>query len=213
MPNLPRRWGTLHVPKGEPHTHTTHTPAHGIAVPCYVITHARAYVIQLRRGQHCHDVDFDRSACVHVCVRACSGHAAAVDSAEIFGVSRRDNATDCTAMMYATREEAETCAGEHGKQGAHAMGDKWMVGVAHTADHDDHDDHSGHGGHGDHTTAKPTFGQSITRYIINLLYYKSKRRNIWIRDVFCYWIPAKQAPLVPGSNQNTSPHAQGCDLS
>ena len=36
--------------------------------------------------------------------------------------------------------------------------------------------------------------------------YKPKWRNTWIRDVFCYRIPAPNGPNGPnGPNQNTSP--------
>ena len=40
-------------------------------------------------------------------------------------------------------------------------------------------------------------GQSIAKY-------KSKWRNIWIRDVFCYRIPAFVGAGGPRPNQNTS---------
>lgn len=39
--------------------------------------------------------------------------------------------TDCKAAMYPTMVEAEKCAFYHGKNGAHQMGDVYMVGATH----------------------------------------------------------------------------------
>ena len=53
------------------------------------------------------------------------------------GTSHTDDAShsttpSCASLMYATEEQAVACASAHGKTGAHAMGDMWMVGRTHT---------------------------------------------------------------------------------
>merc|ERR1740115_651452 len=38
----------------------------------------------------------------------------------------------CAGLMYDAKEKAEACASTHGKTGAHAMGNTWMVGSTHS---------------------------------------------------------------------------------